>query len=173
MVVPGFTVNPTRFDPYKGFKFRIRWDGRHVAGVSRISPLRRSTQAVLHRDGSDASRPRKSPGLTSWEPLTLERGRTHDTAFEEWANRVWNQKGGPGGEMSLADFRKDIAIELYNEAGQLVMSFKVYRCWPSQYVALSELQADDSATAFESLVIEHEGWERDTAVGEPQEPKLG
>jgi phage tail-like protein len=171
--MPAFTVNPTRFDPYKGFKFRIRWDGRHVAGVSRISPLKRSTHVVLHRDGGDASRPRKSPGLTSWEPLALERGRTHDTAFEEWASKLWPHQGGPGTEMSLADFRKDIDVELYNEAGQLVMSFRVYRCWPSQYVALGELQADDSSTAFESIVLEHEGWERDTAVTEPTEPKLG
>jgi phage tail-like protein len=170
--MPSFSVNPHRFDPYKQFKFRVKWDGRYVAGVSRVSALRRRTQVVDHREGGEPSTQRRSPGLTTYEPITLERGRTHDADFEQWANKVWNLGSSAGSEVSLRDFRKDIVIELFNEAGQMVMAFKVFRCWPSEYVALADLEANDGAVAFESLTLEHEGWERDTDVAEPQEPSF-
>ena len=152
-----------------GFKFRVRWNGREVAGVSRVSALRRQTEVVSHREGGEPNTSRRSPGRTQFEPITLERGRTHDPAFEQWANKVWNLGAGAGAEASLAEFRKDITIELLNEAGQVVMAFHVFRCWPSEYVALGELQANCGAVAFESLTLEQEGWERDYSVGEPQE----
>ncbi len=165
-----FTVNPTRFDPYKQFKFRVKWDGRFIPGVCRVSELRRTTEIVEHREGGDPSTSRKSPGKTTFESITLERGRTHDTEFEDWANKVWKLGAGLGSEVDLKDFRKDVYIELLNEAGQLVMAFKVYRCWPSDYVALSDLDANGEATtALEILTLENEGWERDTSVAEPAE----
>ena len=168
--MPSFSVNPQRVDPYRQFKFRVRWDGRYVAGVSRVTPLRRRTQVIAHREGGDTSVQHRSPGVTSFEPITLERGRTHDVEFEQWANKVWNFGTKPGSEVSLRDFRKDITIELFNEAGQKVMAFNVFRCWPSEYVALGALEANEGAVAFESLTLEHEGWERDYEVAEPEEP---
>jgi phage tail-like protein len=165
-----FTVNPQRFDPYKNFKFRIKWDGRYVAGVSRVSALTRTTQSIEHREGGDPSTVRKSPGQTSYEPITLERGVTHDAEFEKWANKVWNFGAGLGAEVSLKDFRKDITIEFYNEAGQLAIAYHVYRCWPSEYTALPELDASANAVAIQSLRLENEGWERDQTVTEPAEP---
>ncbi len=168
-----FTVNAYRVDPYKNFKFRVKWDGRYVAGISRVSGLRRVTEVVTMRDGADPSTEHRMPGRTTYEPITLERGRTHDPEFEAWARKVWNPGAGPGSESSLADFRKDIIIELLNEAGQLVMAFLVYRCWPSMYEALGELDANgDGAVAIETLTLQHEGWERDSAVTEPQEPSF-
>ncbi len=164
-----FTVNPHRLDPYKQFKFRVKWDGNVVAGVSEVGALKRTTEVVEHREGGEASTPRKSPGATNFEPVTLRRGRTHDPAFEEWARKVWSVEHGA---VSLADFRKDIVIELLNEAGQPVMAFRVFRCWPSAYVALGGLDANDTCVAFESLTLEHEGWERDAAVAEPEEPSF-
>jgi len=161
------TVNPRRFDPYKNFKFRVKWDGRVVAGVSHVSALRRSTEIVVHRDGGDPTTSRTSPGRTSYEPITLERGITHDSAFEAWANLVWQLGAGPGSEAELASFRKDIVIELYNEAGQVVAAFKVYGCWVSAYQALPDLDAAANATAIQSITLQHEGWERDTSVPEP------
>lgn len=165
-----FPVNPTRFDPYKNFKFRVKWDGKYVAAVSKISGLVRTTEVVEHREGGDPSTSRKSPGRTDFEPLVLERGITQDHVFEQWANLVWQLGAGPGSEVALKEFRKDIVIELYNEAGQLVYAFKVFRCWPSEYQALPDLNADASAIALERLKLENEGWERDTAVTEPVEP---
>jgi len=165
-----FSVNSNRFDPYKNFKFRVKWDGRFVAGVSKVSALSRTTEVVEHREGGDPSAVRKSPGQTSYEAITLERGVTHDVHFEQWANKVWNVQGGLGQEVSLADFRKDIVIEMYNEAGQLVIAYNVYRCWPSEYQALPELDASANAVAIQTLKLENEGWLRDTAVTEPQEP---
>jgi phage tail-like protein len=168
--MPQFTVNPGRLDPYKNFKFRIKWDGRYVAGVSRVSALRRTTEVIEHREGGDPSTSRKSPGRTKYEAVTLERGVTHDAEFEQWADRVWKLGSGAGSEVALAAFRKDILIELFNEAGQLVKSFKVYRCWPSEYQALPDLSADDSsAVAIEVLRLENEGWERDESVVEAPE----
>jgi len=167
-----FTVNPTRVDPYKNFKFLVKWDGRYVAGVSKISALKRTTEVVEHRAGGDPSISHKSPGLTKYEPITLERGVTHDTEFENWAKKVWNLGGGPGAEVSLADFRKDVVIDLFNEAGQKVISYKVYRCWVSEYQALPGLDANANAIAIETIKLENEGWERDTSVIEPKEPSF-
>src|SRR5580693_9978746 len=134
-----FPANPTRFDPYKNFKFRLKWDGRYVAGVSKCTSLKRTTEVVKHREGGDPSTSRKSPGRTEYEAITLERGVTYDVAFEQWAAKVWNYGAGLGSEVSLADFRKDIILEVYNEAGQLVFSYKISRCWVSEYQALPEL----------------------------------
>lgn len=166
-----FVVNPHRFDPYKNFKFRVKWDGRYVAGVSSVTPLRRTSEVISYRTGSEPSITRKAPGRTSFDPITLKRGVTHDTEFEEWTNKVWRIGAGLGSEVSLADFRKDIVIELLNEAGQVVKAYFVYRCWPSEYEALSELDANAGEVAIETLVLEHEGWERDESVVEPAEPK--
>lgn len=167
-----FSVNATRFDPYKNFKFRIKWDGRYVAGISKVSALKRTTEVVEHREGGDPSTSRKSPGRTKYEPITLERGVTHDKEFEQWANRVWNYGSGLGAEVSLRDFRKDIIIEVYNEAGQLVLAYKVYRCWVSEYQAQADLDANANAILIQTIKLEHEGWERDYEVGEPQEPSF-
>jgi phage tail-like protein len=165
-----FTVNAARFDPYKNFKFRLKWDGRYVAGVSKSSVLKRTTEVVSHRDGADPSSSRKSPGRTEYEAVTLERGVTHDTEFEKWANKVWNWGSGLGQEVSLLDFRKDVILELYNEAGQLAVAYKIYRCWVSEFEALPELDANANAVAIQKIKLENEGWERDLDVVEPNEP---
>ena len=165
-----FSVNAERFDPYKKFKFRVKWDSRYVAGVSKVSPLKRTTEVVSHREGGDPSSSRKSPGRTEYEAVTLERGVTHDTEFEKWANKVWNLGSGLGSEVSLRDFRKDIILEMYNEAGQLVLAYKIYRCWPSEFQAVPELDANASEVAIQTLKLENEGFERDYDVTEPAEP---
>ena len=167
-----FSVNPQRFDPYKGYCFRVKWDGRYVAGISKVSALRRSTEVVEHREGGDPSSSRKSPGRTKYEPITLERGVTHDTEFEKWANKVWNYGAGLGAEVSLASFRKDLILEVYNEAGQLVLAYKIYRCWVSEYQALPDLDANANAVAIQHIKLENEGWERDYDVVEPAEPSF-
>jgi phage tail-like protein len=165
-----FTVNAQRFDPYKNFKFRVKWDGRYVAGISKVSALKRTTEVVKHREGGDPSSSRKSPGRTEYEAITLERGVTHDADFEKWANKVWNFASGLGAEVSLKDFRRDIIIELYNEAGQLALAYKVFRCWVSEFQSLPDLDANANAVAIARLKLENEGWERDYDVAEPAEP---
>jgi len=167
-----FSVNAQRFDPYKNFKFRVRWDGRFVAGVSKVGALKRSTEVVEHREGGDPSTSRKSPGRTKYEAITLERGVTHDLEFERWANKVWNFGAGLGAEVSLADFRKDVIIEVYNEAGQLALSYNVFRCWVSEFQTLPDLDANANAVAIQTLKLENEGWQRDEAVTEPTEPSF-
>jgi phage tail-like protein len=168
--VAQFTVNPHRFDPYKNFKFRLKWDGKYVLGVSKCSSLKRTTEVVKHRAGGDASTSRKTPGRTEFDAITLERGVTHDLAFKAWATKVWNPAAALGAESSLKDFRKDLTLELYNEAGQLAIAFKLYRCWVSEFQALSDLDANANAIAIEHIKLENEGWERDPDVPEPSEP---
>ena len=167
-----FTVNAKRFDPYKNFKFRVKWDGRYVAGISKVSSLKRTTEVVEHREGGDPSTGRKSPGRSKFEAITLERGVTHDTNFEQWANKVWNLGSGLGSEVSLKNFRKDLIIEVYNEAGQLALAYKVFRCWVSEYQALPDLDANANAVAIQHIKLENEGWERDYEVAEPTEPSF-
>lgn len=165
-----FSVNAQRFDPYKNFKFRVKWDGRYVAGASKVSGLKRTTEVIRHREGGDPSSSRKSPGRSEFEAITIERGVTHDPEFEKWANKVWNFGSGLGAEVSLRDFRKDIILEVYNEAGQVVLAYLIHRCWVSEYQALPELDANANAVAIQQIKLENEGWERDYAVVEPSEP---
>jgi phage tail-like protein len=167
-----FTVNAQRYDPYKNFKFLVVWDGRVVAGVSKISPLKRTTEVVKHRDGGSASSPHKSAGRTEFEAITLERGVTHDPEFDRWANKVWMVGQGRGAESSLRDYRKDVVIQVLNEAGQVAVAYKVYRVWPSEYQILGELDANANAVAIQNLKLENEGWERDYEVPEPEEPTI-
>ena len=167
-----FTVNASRFDPYANFKFRVKWDGRYVAGVSKVSALKRTTEVIEHREGGDPSTVHRSPGRTKFDAITLERGVTHDVEFERWANKVWNLGSGLGAEVSLRDFRKDLIIELYNEAGQLVIAYKVFRAWVSEYQALPDLDANANAVALQHVKLENEGIERDYEVAEPAEPSF-
>jgi len=169
MPAPEFTVNTTRYDPYKNFKFKVMWDGRYVAGISKMSALKRTTEVVTHREGGDHSSSRKSPGRNNFDAVTLERGVTHDLDFEKWALKVWDYSGGPGAESSLADFRKDVIVDLFNEAGQKVISYKLHRCWVSEYQAMPDLDANANAVAIQHIKLELEGWERDDQVVEPTE----
>jgi phage tail-like protein len=163
-----FTVNAQRFDPYKNFKFKVKWDGHYVAGISKVGALKRTTEVVKHREGGDPSSSRKSPGRTEFDAITLERGVTHDKDFEQWANKVWNF--GSLLESSLADFRKDIILELFNEAGQKVIAYKLFRCWVSEFQSQADLDANANAVLIQHIKIENEGWQRDTDVTEPKEP---
>jgi phage tail-like protein len=165
--MPQFTVNTTRIDPYKNFKFRVKWDGQVVAGVSKVGALKRTTEVVSHREGGDVSTPRHSPASSKFEPITLERGVSFATEFRDWANLVYNHQGD--GAVSLANFRKDITIELLNLQGTVVRAYHVFRCWVSEFTALPELDANANAIAFESITIQNEGFERDEAVVEVAE----
>src|SRR5262245_16882049 len=160
-----FTVNTNRFDPYKNFMFRVKWDNKYVAGVTKMGALKRSTDPVVHRDGADPSHERKSPGKSKFDAVTLERGVTHDPEFEKWANLVHSLDN----PISLRNFRKDVIVDVFNEANQKVLSYKLFRCWPSEFQALPQLDASAAAVAIETLKLELEGWERDESVTEPTE----
>jgi phage tail-like protein len=170
--MPQFSGNTTRFDPYKNFKFKIKWDGKYVAGLSKMSALKRTTEVAKHRTGGDPSSSRKSLGRTEYEAIILEQGVTHDLEFEHWAKKVRNFGTGLGSEVSIKDFRKDIIIEVYNETGQLAIAYKIYCCWVSEYQALPELDANANAIGIQHIKLENEGWERDTSVSEPAEPSI-
>jgi phage tail-like protein len=162
-----FTVNTHRFDPYRNFKFRVKVDNQYVAGLSKCSALKRTTEVTEWREAGDPSTSRQLPGKTKYEAVTLEAGVTHDPTFENWANLVHNFQGDAA--MSLRNFRKDIIIDMYNEAGQKVHSYKLFRAWVSEYQALPELDASANAVAIQTIKLENEGWERDEAVTEPAE----
>ena len=169
-----FTVNTTRIDPYRNFKFRVKWqfepDGPFeiVAGVSKVGALKRMTEVVSHREGGDnLTTPKHSPGSSKFDPIMLERGITFDPEFEKWANLVYSTEGD--GAVSLANFRKNIMIELLNLQGTVVRRYQVFRCWVSEYTALPELDANANAIAFEMIMVQNEGFERDEAIVEVAE----
>ena len=165
-----FTVNTHRFDPYRNFKFRVKIDNQYVAGLSKCSALKRTTEVTEWREGGDPSTSRLLPSKTKYEAVTFESGLTHDPTFENWANLVHNFQGDAA--MSLRNFRKDIIIDVYNEAGQLAISYKVFRAWVSEFQALSDLDANANAIAIQHIKLENEGWERDYDVKEPSEPSF-
>jgi phage tail-like protein len=167
MANTGFVVNAQRVDPYKNFKFRIIWDGKPVLGVSKCGALKRTTEVVKHRSGGDNSHDHKSPGRSSFEGISMERGVTHDLEFERWANKVHNYEGDAS--MDLAGYKKDLTLEVMNERGQVALRYFLYRCWVSEYTALPDLDANANATAIQSLKIELEGWARDVDTAEPSE----
>lgn len=173
--MPEFKIRPLRFDPYKNFKFRLKFEGSttYVAGICKMNALKRTTAPVEHREGGDPSASHKSPGLTKYEAITLERGVTHDSDFEDWANKVWNFGGAAGAESSLKDFRKNIIIDVFNEAGQKVISYNVFRCWVSEYQALGDFDANANAVLIQHIKLENEGWQRDTTVPEPVPAQVG
>lgn len=165
--MPKFTVNSDRFDPYHNFKFKIKWDGQYVAGLSKCSALKKTTESTPWYEAGDQSVPHKLPGKTTYDPITLSAGVTHDTTFEAWANLVNNYQGEA--TMSLKNFRKNITIEVCNLQGKTVLSYNVFRCWVAEYQAIPELDASGNAVMIQTIKLEHEGWKRDTSVAEPTE----
>jgi phage tail-like protein len=163
----GFVKNAKRVDPYKNFKFRILWNDKPVMGVSKVGALKRTTEVVKHRDGGDNSTDHKSPGRTSYDAISVERGITHDPEFEAWANKVHPYSGDTA--MDLAAYKKNLTLEMMNEKGHVVYRYFLYDCWVSEYTAIPELNANANAVAIESLKIELEGWDRDKDTKEPNE----
>jgi phage tail-like protein len=164
-----FSVNVSRFDPYKSYRFLVFFDTSTspVAGVSKVGSIKRSSDVVEYKEGGYAII-RKGLGRTKYEPITLERGVTHDDAFEQWANAAQLlDKGSPGS--SLSKLRKEIRIELLNEQGQPVHRYLVHRAWVSEYQALPDLDAGTNAVAIEHIKLENEGWEHDLSLAEPKE----
>jgi phage tail-like protein len=167
--MPEVNGDAALYEPYKNFRFRVNWDNHDVAGVSKVSALGRSTDVIEHRVGGDPSTTRKSPGITHFEPITLERGVTHDDDFVRWANQVWYKLGKEPTEVSLKNFRKDLLIFVYNEAGQKVLEFKCFNCWVSDFRALGDLDSNANAVVFEAITLQNEGWIRN-AVSPPTPP---
>lgn len=166
-----FTVNATRSDPYKNFTFRVKWDGRYVAGFSKVSGLKRTTEVVKHREGAEPSTSRKSPGRVEFEAIALERGVTHDAEFGRWAEDVRDASSRPGADPSShGDLRRDLIVELRNGTGQIVLAYKIFRAWVSEFQALPDLDADANAVDIQTLRLENEGWERYSKIVEPVEP---
>jgi phage tail-like protein len=168
MAAPLFPVNAHRHDPYRTFKFQVVIDGQIVAGLRKMTALKKKTEPVKWRTAGDPSHERVMPGGTSYEPVTLEQGLTHDPVFELWANLVNNLEGDAA--MSLKNFRKSIVINVLNLQGQVAISYKLNRAWVSDYQALPDFDAGSMNTVgIQSITLQHEGWSRDTAVAEPAE----
>ena len=163
----GFIVNAHRFDPYKNYKFRVVWDGRTVLGVSKVGALKRTTEVVKHRSGGENSTDHKSPGRTTYDSLTMDRGITHDLEFEKWANLVHPFSGDTA--MDLANYKKELTLEVLNEKGHVAKRYFLHNCWVSEFTAVPDLDANANAVAIETLKIELEGWERDPETKEPDE----
>jgi phage tail-like protein len=159
-IMTKFSANPTRFDPYRNFKFRVKWDGRYVAGVSKASSLKATTESVKHREGGDPATARKVPGLRKPGTVTLKRGITLDREFERWARRAQVDSSGGAPKQALKNLRRDVTIEVYNEAGRLALAYKLRGCWVSEIQALPDLDAKANGVAIESIKLEHEGLER-------------
>jgi len=173
-----FSVNAQRIDPYKNFKFIVKFDGKTpVAALNKCTGLKKTTELIEWREAGNSSTVRKMPGRTSYAAITMEAGVTHDTTFEDWANLVNKFTGAKdaagqmnlGGEVSGKSYRKDIRIELLNEQGTPVLAYNISRAWVSEYQALPDLDPAAHAVAITMIKIEHEGFTRDTGLKEPKE----
>jgi phage tail-like protein len=169
---PLFPNNPKRFDPLKNFNFKVKWDNAYVAAAASVSALTRTTEVITHRVGGDPIRKRKSPGLHDYQAVTIKNGVTMDRTFYLWAGKIYAISNQFGMEVSLADFRKDVTLELYNEAGQLAIAYTLYNCWPSEFQAQADLDANTGGILFQHLKLEIEGFDIDVTVQEPAEPSF-
>jgi len=168
MAAPLFPANTHRHDPYRTFKFQVLIEGKPVAGLKKMTALKKTTEAVDWRTGGDPTHVRKLPGGTKYEAITLEQGLTHDPVFEQWANLVNNIDGDTA--MSLKGFRKTIVINVMNLQGQVAISYQVKQAWVSEYQALPDFDAGTTNTVgIQTIKLEHEGWDRDEAAAEPVE----
>jgi phage tail-like protein len=170
--MPQISAKTARVDPYKNFRFRVRYSDRTdpILGVSKVSGFKRSTEVIKHRDGGSPGTSHKLPGRTEYDPITLERGVTADPEFEKWANKVWSFRNSSGPnplETSLKDFRRDITIDVYDESGQKVLSYQVFNCWVSEYQPVSDFDSNANAVSVQHIKLENEGWVRDTDVPAP------
>ena len=165
--MPPFNVNTHRIDPYKNFKFRVLWDNLPVAGLSKMSAVKRMTEVIEWREAGGPSIIRKLPGRTKFEPITLEAGLTHDRQFMNWADQVNNPQGDAA--MSLVAYRKEVVVEVLNLQGTPALAFKLRRAWASEFQAVPEMDANANAVAIQTLKLEFEGFEIDEAVTEPTE----
>lgn len=165
--MPQFNVNTHRLDPYKNFKFRVIWDNQPVAGLSKMSAVKRVTEVVEWREAGGPSIIRKMPGRTKFEPITLESGLTHDRQFLAWADQINNPQGDAA--MSLVNYRKEVTIEVLNMQGTPTIAFKLRRAWVSEFQAIPEMDANANAVAIQTLKLEYEGFAIDEAVAEPPE----
>lgn len=157
-----FRGNTHRFDPYKNFKFRVKFDGTSIPGVVRVSPLGWKADVTEHRDGADPNTVHHLPGRIHYEAITLEREITQDTAFEDWADQV--RQLSPGTGQRGASYRKNIRVEMLDAAGQVVLAYDAYQCWPSGYRVLAGLDAAERGRVREELTLSCEGWQRDGGV---------
>jgi phage tail-like protein len=164
-----FTVNTSRYDPYKAYRFLVYFGKSRtpVAGVSKVSAVKRTSKVIEYNEGGSGIT-LKGLGRTSYDPLTIERGLTFDSDFQDWANAAQLLDKGAA-TTSLANLRREVRIELLNEMGQAVYRFTVHRCWVSEYQALSDLDAGGTGVALEHIKLEHEGWERDVTLAEQLE----
>lgn len=168
-----FTVNTHRYDPYKDYRFRVKFDGKTVAGLTKVSGLKRTTE-VIDVEEAGNSIVHKGAGRTKYEPIRLERGVTHDTDFEVWANAVQElDVGGQPKEMRLKELRRDIVLELLNEAGQPALRYVIHACWVSEWQPLPELSAGGNGVAIQYAELQNEGWRRDAELPEPDESAIG
>lgn len=168
MPAPMFPANAHEHDPYRTFKFQVLIDGQPVAGLKKMGALKRKTDPIKWRNAGDPSHDRILPGGTTYEPVTLEQGLTHDPVFEAWANKVNNLEGDAA--MTLKEFRKDIVINVLNLQGKVAISYKLARAWVSDYQALPDFDATTmNAVGIQSITLQHEGWQRDAGTPEPVE----
>ena len=164
-----FTASVLKYDPYRKFKFLVKWDGAYVAGVHKVTALTKSVDAVDWRTGGDHNNTAKVPGLTKYEPITMERGLCADTRFIDWMKLVntYQAAGGTTVE-SVHTFRKDLIIEMYNLANEKVLSVSVFKAWPSK-LTVADFDAKANELAIEVLELQHEGWQIDERPGSPDE----
>jgi len=157
-----------RFDPYRNFRFKVKWDNLYVAGLSKMTALKRTTEMLEWREAGENILSRKLPGKTKFEGVTLEAGLTYDTSFQDWANLVNDFVSHS--LVTIAEFRKNITVDVFNESGVKVVAYNLFRCWPSEYQALPDLDAGQNAVAITTLKLEVEWWDRDLAVTESAGP---
>jgi phage tail-like protein len=164
------TATALTYDPYRKFKFLVKWNNAVVMAVHKVSSITKSIDPIDWRTGGDSNFSAKVPGLTKWEPITLERGLSADTAFQEWMVLVNKYtKAGLGADEAVHAFRKNLNIEMYSLQNELVMTINVYNAWPSK-LTIADFDAKANELAIEHMELQNEGWDL-TPGGKPGEER--
>ena len=140
-----------------------------IGGFTYISGLNINTQPISYREGGYNTTVHQMPGMTTFSPITLQRGAMfgNDQAIT-WMRSLFSASSGDGiATSSTAGFRVDINIYVMDHPNRNStvtdaddntprMGFKVHNAWISS-LAYQDLNAGANEILFETMTLVHEG----------------
>jgi phage tail-like protein len=132
-----------RFDPYRGYNFKLELGTTAVAGFRECTGLSFTTDPVEYREGTDTPvHARKLTGIHKFSNLTLKRGMTQNADLFKWYKTV----------LDGAVERRDGAVVLQDEQHNPVMRWNFENGWICKWEG-PMMNATSNDVALESIEI--------------------
>lgn len=132
-------------------RFTVDWGGTKI-GFQEVSGMTHETEVISYEHGAmiDGTAPMKSPGKTKYaDSVTLKRGYfRNDTEMQDWLQAIRTDETQ----------RRTVIVTLLDEQQTPVMSWTIFKAWPSKIDGIS-LNSGTSAAAIENITLQHEGYD--------------